>query len=82
MLNYIWAFMILIGIAFASFSGNMEAVSGAALDSAKEAVTLCVTMLGIMSMWTGELLKIICGKRMHREKSSLFLAVFISFRAL
>ena len=31
MLNYIWAFMILIGIAFASFSGNMEAVSGAAL---------------------------------------------------
>ncbi len=53
MLNYIWAFMILIGIAFASFSGNMEAVSGAALDSAKEAVTLCVTMLGIMSMWTG-----------------------------
>ncbi len=53
MLNYIWAFMILVGIAYASLTGNIEAVSSAALDSAKEAVTLCITMLGIMSMWTG-----------------------------
>lgn len=53
MLNYIWAFMILIGIAYGSLTGNIDAVSTAALDSAKEAVTLCITMLGIMSMWTG-----------------------------
>lgn len=53
MLNYIWAFMILIGVVYASFTGNIEAVSSAALDSAKEAVTLCITMLGVMSMWTG-----------------------------
>lgn len=53
MLNYIWAFMILIGVAYGSLTGNIAAVSNAALDSAKEAVTLCITMLGIMSMWTG-----------------------------
>lgn len=53
MLNYIWAFMILVGIVYGSLTGNIAAVSNAALDSAKEAVTLCVTMLGIMSMWTG-----------------------------
>ena len=53
MLNYIWAFMILIGVVYASFTGNIEAVSNAALDSAKESVTLCITMLGVMSMWTG-----------------------------
>ncbi|MBO5279214.1 MAG: nucleoside recognition protein [Lachnospiraceae bacterium] len=53
MLNYIWAFMILVGIVYGSITGNIAAVSNAALDSAKEAVTLCITMLGIMSMWTG-----------------------------
>lgn len=53
MLNYIWAFMILAGIVYGSITGNIDAVSNAALDSAKEAVTLCITMLGIMSMWTG-----------------------------
>lgn len=53
MLNTIWAFMILVGILYGSVTGNITAVSNAALDSAKEAVTLCITMLGIMSMWTG-----------------------------
>lgn len=53
MLNYIWSFMIIIGILYGSFTGNMAEVSNAALDSAKEAVTLCITMLGIMSFWVG-----------------------------
>ena len=45
--------MIVIGILFAAFNGRMGDVGTAALDSSKEAVTLCITMLGIMSMWTG-----------------------------
>lgn len=53
MLNYIWAFMILIGVVYGAFTGNIEAVSNAALDSAGEAVTLCITMIGIMSLWVG-----------------------------
>lgn len=53
MLNYIWGLMILIGIVYAAFAGNMEAVTNAALDSAKEAVTLCITMVGVMSLWVG-----------------------------
>ncbi|MFA9466347.1 MAG: nucleoside recognition protein [Velocimicrobium sp.] len=53
MLNYLWAFMILIGIVFGVCNGTIDAVSNAALDSSKEAVTLCITMLGIMSLWTG-----------------------------
>lgn len=53
MLNYLWAFMILIGIVYGAFSGTMAEVSNAALDSAKEAVTLCITMLGVMAFWTG-----------------------------
>lgn len=53
MLNKLWGFMILIGILFAAVHGRIGDVGTAALDSSKEAVTLCITMLGVMSMWTG-----------------------------
>lgn len=53
MLNYLWAFMIIIGVVFGVCNGKIDLVSNAALDSSKEAVTLCITMLGIMSFWTG-----------------------------
>lgn len=53
MLNYLWAAMIGLAVIWAAFTGNMEAVTNGALQSAGEAVTLCVTMLGIMSLWTG-----------------------------
>ena len=53
MLNYLWGFMIVIGILYAAFTGNLPAVTNAALDSSKEAVTLCITMMGVMSLWVG-----------------------------
>lgn len=53
MLNYIWAVMILLGIIYAACTGNMEAVTNAALSSAGEAVTLCITMAGVMALWMG-----------------------------
>lgn len=52
-MNYLWAFMILIGVVFAAFNGTLPAITNAALDSAKEAVTLCITMTGVMSFWVG-----------------------------
>lgn len=52
-LNYIWAFMIIIGIIYAILTGNIEAVSNGFLNSSKEAITLCITMLGVVSFWTG-----------------------------
>ena len=53
MLNYLWGFIILIGIVVGALNGNIPKVSNAAINSSKEAVSLCVTMLGIMAMWTG-----------------------------
>ena len=53
MLNFLWAFMILIGIIFAAFTGNLPEITNAALDSSKEAVSLCITMMGVMSFWVG-----------------------------
>lgn len=53
MLNKLWGIMILLGIVFAAFQGKIEEVGTAAIDSSKEAVMLCITMLGVMSLWTG-----------------------------
>ena len=53
MLNTIWAIMILIGIVTGILTGKMEAVGNGALEAAGSAVTLCITMMGILSMWTG-----------------------------
>lgn len=52
-MNYLWACMILIGIVYAAFNGTLPDITNAALDSSKEAVTLCITMMGVMSFWVG-----------------------------
>ena len=53
MLNYLWAVMILLGIIFAAFTGRMPDITNAAIDSSKEAISLCITMMGVMSLWVG-----------------------------
>jgi len=53
MLNYLWGFMIVIGITVGILRGNIAEVSNASINSSKEAITLCIAMLGIMAMWTG-----------------------------
>ncbi|MBQ1192641.1 MAG: nucleoside recognition protein [Lachnospiraceae bacterium] len=77
MLNYLWALMILIGVIYGSITGNMEAVGEAAIDSGKDAVSLCITMLGVVTMWTG-IMKIAenCGIIAVASKK---LSPFISF---
>lgn len=53
MLNYLWGAMLLIGVIYGAFQGRLPEITAAALDSAKEAVTLCITMTGVMSLWVG-----------------------------
>jgi len=53
MLNFLWAGMIIIGILYGALQGNLAEITNAALDSSKEAVTLCITMIGVMSFWMG-----------------------------
>ena len=53
MLNYLWGGMILIAVVYGTVTGNVKAVGNAAVDSSKEAVELCITMLGVMALWTG-----------------------------
>lgn len=53
MLNYLWGAMILIGIGYGASQGRMPEVTNAILDSSQEAVSLCISMIGIMSVWVG-----------------------------
>lgn len=53
MMNYLWGGMLIIGIVYGAITGNMQAITDAVLSSAKEAVTLSITMLGIVAFWSG-----------------------------
>jgi len=53
MLNALWAAMVLIGIVWGAVNGRMEAVSNALIESGGEAVSLCITMFGVVAMWCG-----------------------------
>lgn len=44
---------MIAGIVYAAVTGSLPEVTQAAIDSSKEAVTLCVTMAGVMSLWMG-----------------------------
>lgn len=52
-MNYLWGMMIITGVVYAAFNGTLPEVTEVALSSAKEAVTLSITMMGIMSFWVG-----------------------------
>jgi len=77
MLNYIWGGMIVIGIVYGAFAGNMPQITGAALDASKEAVSLCVTMMGVMALWMG--LMEIAEKTGLIEKWTKAISPFVSF---
>lgn len=53
MLNYLWAGMILVGIVYAILTGNVDGLTDAAMDSAGEGISLCITMAGVMALWMG-----------------------------
>lgn len=53
LLNYIWAGMILFSVICAAATGRMEQLSGAVLSGASDAVTLVLSMTGMMCAWTG-----------------------------
>ena len=53
MLNFIWSFMILAGILYGALTGNLTSMTENILDSAGEAVSLCLSMVGIVGFWMG-----------------------------
>ena len=53
MLSYIWGFIVIISLICAVFTGNLQDLSQGIMDGASQAVTLIITMAGIMCLWSG-----------------------------
>lgn len=53
MLNAIWAVMILLAVIYGALTGHLSEVTEGALDSAGEAISLCITMAGVVALWMG-----------------------------
>jgi spore maturation protein A len=53
MLNYIWFGMMAISVVAGILTGNIEAVTEAAIDMAKVAVEISIGLIGIMALWLG-----------------------------
>lgn len=77
MLNYIWAAMIVLGIIFGAINGNMKEITEAALESAGDAVSLCITMAGTMALWVG-LMEVAESSGLIRRLTQM-LSPFVSF---
>ena len=43
----------MLAVVYGAASGHLGDVTNAALDSAGEAISLCITMAGVVALWTG-----------------------------
>ncbi len=58
MVNIIWGVLILVGIIYGFFSGNMNAINNEIISSGKKALDMILEMLPILVIWMG-LMKIV-----------------------
>lgn len=77
MLNAIWAVMILLAVIYGALTGHMSEVTEGALDSAGEAISLCITMAGVVALWMG--LMEIAGKAGLIDKLTKGIGPFLTF---
>lgn len=52
-MNYLWGGMILIGIVYGACTGHMQEVTDAVISSSREAVSLCISISGVLALWCG-----------------------------
>ena len=53
MVNYIWAFLIFVGIFYSFITGNISSLNESILTNASEALDLIFNLLPVIVLWTG-----------------------------
>ncbi|SHE44315.1 spore maturation protein A [Seinonella peptonophila] len=53
MIHYIWFFMIVSGVVAAIIQGDVELVTKAVLNGAKDAVAVCIGLISVLVFWLG-----------------------------
>ena len=52
-MTWLWTGMVALSLVFGAATGNLGALGSAALEGARSAVELCVSVAGVMCLWTG-----------------------------
>lgn len=52
-MNYIWGAIIIISYVFSVFAGTTDTVTKSIFDGCESAVSLVISLLGMMCLWTG-----------------------------
>ncbi|MGI5986906.1 MAG: spore maturation protein A [Dysosmobacter sp.] len=53
MMTWLWSGMVVLSVLFGLATGQLDAVSDAALSGASSAVELSLTMAGVLCLWSG-----------------------------
>lgn len=53
MLNVIWPIFLIVSFIYAIFSGRIIEINNSVFESTKNAVELCLSLLGTMCLWNG-----------------------------
>ena len=52
-MTWVWTGMVTLSLVFGLLSGNLDAVSVAALEGARSAIELSLSMAGVLCLWSG-----------------------------
>lgn len=52
-MSWVWTGMVLLSLCFGAATGSLDAVANAALEGARSAVDLSISMAGILCLWSG-----------------------------
>ncbi len=50
---WVWTGMVVLSLVFGILTGNLDAVADAALEGARSAIDLSISIAGIMCLWSG-----------------------------
>lgn len=53
MVNKVWGFLIIIGILFSIFNGNLDSINTEILESTKTSLDMVLKILPVMALWLG-----------------------------
>lgn len=53
MVSYIWFFLIVIGVVYSFFTGNISAINDSILTNGNEALELMISILPVIVLWSG-----------------------------
>lgn len=74
MLSYVWVFFLVISLVCGIFTGRLDAVSAAVSTGASEAISLAVSITGLMCFWSG-MMELIQASGLAKKLANLLMPI-------